>query len=280
MRSPDTPTPLRDMNLTHRHQILIMPADILSGAPADTADTSGHSQRTPADTLPTKPRNSALSQRTFPADAADTPSGHRPPHVVGDGSCVDRPHPDPQPPPVANTTPDTPSWPVMPTLTRSRYTPHQRAQAIDLALETHSITTAAETLDLPASTIRNWLTPEQRAEVAAHTRAKTDAARAQHQAKLAERRAALRVKLLERAERMLDRMTEPEVDYRGQQAREVEFPEASPASCKALATSAAILIDKLRLELGEVTDRTEHRSTDAVTEEIQRLAAQMAEVPA
>lgn len=269
------------MTTTHSHQILIMPADILSGAPADTADTSGHSQRTPADTLNTKPRKSALSQRTFPADAADTPSGHRPPHVVGDGSCVGRPlagpHREPFPPTLANTHRNAASWAAMPTLTRSRYTPQQRAQAIDLAVETHSITEAAERTDIPASTIRNWLTPEQRSEVAAHTRAKTDAARAQHQAKLAERRAALRVKLLERAERMLDRMTEPETDYRGQQAREVTFPEASPISCKALATSAAILIDKLRLELGEVTDRTETRTVDQVAADIEDLTRQMAE---
>lgn len=165
----------------------------------------------------------------------------------------------------------------MPTLTRSRYTPQQRAEAIERALHLGSITNAAETLDLPPTTVRSWLTPEQRAEVAAHGKAKTAAAIAQSRAKLDERRAALRVKLLDRAERMLDRMTEPEVDYRGQQAREVEFPEASPASCKALATSAAILIDKLRLELGEVTDRTEHRTVDQVAADIEDLTRQMAE---
>jgi hypothetical protein len=41
-------------------------------------------------------------------------------------------------------------------------------------------------------------------------------------------------------------------------------------------TAGAIALDKVRLELGEVTDRTEHRTTDQVTAEVERLAEQLA----
>lgn len=152
------------------------------------------------------------------------------------------------------------------------YTDDEKAAAVALCVE-EGLAECERQTGIAKSTVRGWITPEDRERMDARASAKTAAATKA----ASEKRTQIRTKLLERAERMLDRLVEPETDYRGQQAREVTFPEAQPASAKALATTAAILIDKYRLEVGEVTDRTEHRSVDQVTAEVERLAAEMAE---
>jgi hypothetical protein len=78
----------------------------------------------------------------------------------------------------------------------------------------------------------------------------------QHQKQLREE---IRVLLLERTADMLARMDEPEVDFRGKDADEVVFPKATGLTCRAFATAAAILLDKYRLEQGEVQASQEFR---------------------
>ena len=95
-------------------------------------------------------------------------------------------------------------------------------------------------------------------------------------ASLNARRLRIRDKLAERAEEMLDRMGESMTIYVGSGATpipiEVERPSASV--CKDLATTAAILVDKLRLEAGEATERSEvhHDYTDRSDDDLIREA--------
>jgi ABC-type branched-subunit amino acid transport system ATPase component len=56
--------------------------------------------------------------------------------------------------------------------------------------------------------------------------------------------------------------TSGHIDFKGKDATEVTYPKAPAAAFQQYATSAAILIDKFRLEGGEVTERTEAITTD------------------
>jgi hypothetical protein len=110
----------------------------------------------------------------------------------------------------------------------------------------------------------------------AETKRQTEAANVLLQA----RRLRIRDKLAERAEEMLDRMAEAMTIYVGSGATpmpvEVERPSASV--CRDLATTAGILIDKLRLESGEATERVEHNDIAKDTRE--RLAGRISSIAA
>jgi hypothetical protein len=56
---------------------------------------------------------------------------------------------------------------------------------------------------------------------------------------------------------VLKRMDEPHVDFKGKDADRVVYPVAPAAAVQNYATSAAIMLDKYRLEVGEATARTE-----------------------
>lgn len=72
-------------------------------------------------------------------------------------------------------------------------------------------------------------------------------------------------KLYHRADRLLDRMQEPQVDYKGQQAREVHFKEAQPDAVNHLSKSVHALLDKAELLSGQATSRTESVGPDEFT---------------
>lgn len=152
------------------------------------------------------------------------------------------------------------------------YTDDQRAEAVALVAE-HGLAEAHRRVDIPKETIRRWA---NRAGVTTGDVGLSQAKMAEARAEIEAIRARLRVKLAAVADRLVDRVYEPEVDYRGQHAERVVLPEAAPQSAKNLLTAAAIAVDKLRLELGEVTDRTESRSTDSLTADIERLAGELA----
>lgn len=137
---------------------------------------------------------------------------------------------------------------------RIRRTADERQHAIDLAVE-HGPAEAARRTGIPPGTIAAWCS---RAGLATVATERTAAAVAHHAAKAHEKREQLRSKLLDKAADMLDRMDEPVTEYKGNLAREVQYPRPPAADCKNYAVAAAILIDKLRLESGEVTDRHEH----------------------
>jgi len=107
-------------------------------------------------------------------------------------------------------------------------------------------------------TLQRWLTAEgvSLSTVALDT-AKN--ARAVAEADYRLRRARLRVDMLKVAEKVLGRI---DVEGEGRQAQ-------------AFAVSLGILVDKIRLEEGEPTARTEHLGRDEFMAEVKRLAAEM-----
>jgi len=125
-------------------------------------------------------------------------------------------------------------------------------------------------------TICRWA--KQRGVVCvATTKKATEAANALRAVKRAE----LSVKLLDRATEMLDRMGETMKTWVGTGAKPVEVElDRPPASvCRDLATTVGILIDKLRLEAGQATDRVEVLALSEIDAEIARLEAQFANSP-
>lgn len=114
---------------------------------------------------------------------------------------------------------------------------------------------AARTYGVSRDCVQRWARAAGLSTSAATKRA-TEAALSS----LAARRLRIRDKLAERAEEMLDRMGEAVTVYVGSGATPipVDMDRPGASTCKDLATTAAILIDKLRLEAGEATSRDEH----------------------
>lgn len=73
----------------------------------------------------------------------------------------------------------------------------------------------------------------------------------------------IRTKLNERTEEFLDRLAD----------------ETDPRCCRDLAWCVGVLYDKVRLEAGEATGRTEVVTIDAIDREIARLEAELARQP-
>jgi len=124
---------------------------------------------------------------------------------------------------------------------------------------------AARAFDVPARTVGRWA--KASGVVLRDTlKEATESARDV----LAARRLRIRDKLAERAEEMLDRMGEAVTVYVGSGATPipVDMDRPGASTCKDLATTAAILIDKLRLEAGEATSRDEHTFTHASDAEL------------
>ena len=99
------------------------------------------------------------------------------------------------------------------------------------------------------------------------------------EARITSKRLQLKELLISKAVDLARRMDEPHIDFKGSGnlgPTEVEYPKAPAAACQNYATSIGILIDKFRLENGEVTGREEVVTVDAVDREIQRLEAELA----
>lgn len=94
-----------------------------------------------------------------------------------------------------------------------------------------------------------------------------------------ERRARLReearTKLAERIVDLLDRINEEHVEFVGKDGRREKLPTATAQASRDYSVSVGILIDKLRLELGEVTDRTENVSKSDFDREVSELVEKM-----
>lgn len=128
-----------------------------------------------------------------------------------------------------------------------------KARALELWQSDGMAVAHAET-GVPKGTITGWvraagLSGESRG--VDRTRAATEA----RLAKQAEKRVEFQTLLLDKAVDMLHRMDQPHTDFKGRDAVEVHFDRAPSGACQQYATSAAILIDKFRLEVGEVTER-------------------------
>lgn len=115
---------------------------------------------------------------------------------------------------------------------------------------------AVRSYGVSKTTVQRWAR-ESGLSTSAETKRQTEAALDS----LAARRLRIRDKLAERAEEMLDRMGEAMTMYVGSGASPVpvEVDRPSAGVCKELATTAAILIDKLQLVAGDATSREDHR---------------------
>ncbi|MEX0755688.1 MAG: transposase [Actinomycetota bacterium] len=111
---------------------------------------------------------------------------------------------------------------------------------------------AARRTGVPQGTIASWA---RRAGVKTRTVSKAQAATDAAAAKAAEIRERLKLRFLEKAEDLLDRMDQPHIDFRGKDAQEVIFPRPSATGVREYAVAVGILLDKYRLEVGESTDR-------------------------
>ena len=155
-----------------------------------------------------------------------------------------------------------------------RYTDEQRAEAIALYIE-HGAAEAGRRTNIPARTIRRWAADQQLTAVKDKTLQEATAHLQVLQDKM---RAELRIRLLETALDALDRTTQEHVDYRGKDAKPVTWEIAPSGDMKNYATTAAIMLDKFRLEMGESTGRLETMTPADV--ELARVAAEFARVAA
>lgn len=143
-------------------------------------------------------------------------------------------------------------------MTVAKWTEAQKAEALALAQEEGN-GQAARSLGIPRQTIQRWMAAAgvepATTEASGRTAVATEAARRRREF-LRER---LRTRLLERANMALDLMDRPHVDFKGDKGQKVLYPRPPATAVQAYATTAGILLDKYRLEVGEATGRTEHR---------------------
>jgi transposase-like protein len=154
------------------------------------------------------------------------------------------------------------------------YTDKQKTEAVKLYLEVGP-DEAAKTIGCSRRQVYRWL--------GSHgvSPKKPDEQRAETEARHAQKREELRDLLLDQAVDMLHRMNEMHIEYRevDGQPEQVVHLKAAPADCKSYALAAAVLIDKMRLENGEVTGRQESIHLGLVESEIRRLEAEVGTVP-
>ena len=138
------------------------------------------------------------------------------------------------------------------------YTDEQKAEALALYPELGVAETWRRT-GIPKPTIASWARRAglPHTDAATKTREATIAAAARAD----QLRAELRIKLLEKANDLLDRMDGEHVEFKNsaKEIREVRYPIAPAGVVQNYATSVGILIDKYRLEVGEATTRSESR---------------------
>lgn len=152
-------------------------------------------------------------------------------------------------------------------MSRRTYTDEQKADA--LALYANEGPSAVQhQLGIPKATVTSWATAN-----GVRTVRNERTAQAVEAAKLDREltRERLRDAMLAKALDLIGRMDDEHIDFRGKDAKQVTYPKPSPSGCQSYATAAAILLDKVRLELGEVTGRTETVSTDQLDREIEQM---------
>ncbi len=138
------------------------------------------------------------------------------------------------------------------------YSDQQRAAAMVHA-QRHGNGAAARKFGFPRTTIQKWM---QSAGVEPGTTAlsgKTAKATEASRTRREYLRERLRTRLLEEANWALDRIHKPHIDFKGDKVQKITYPVAPASAVQAYATTAGILIDKYRLEVGEATSRNESR---------------------
>ena len=132
---------------------------------------------------------------------------------------------------------------------------------------------AARQFGIPRSTVQRWAKAAG-IETSSAAKSTTEAARA----KLESMRAELRVETAETCLAMLRRLREPYEDVRMVNDKPVKVTLDRPLAkeTRDLTWAAAVLFDKVRLEAGEPTERTESITTDQIDREIARLEHELA----
>jgi transposase-like protein len=152
-------------------------------------------------------------------------------------------------------------------MTRTEYDADEKANALILYAEVGLSETWRQT-GIPKPTIASWARRAglPHTDAAAKTREATLAA----SARADQLRAELRLMLLEKAVDLLGRMDAEHVEFKNsaKEIREVVYPIAPAQAVQNYATSAAILIDKYRLEVGEATTRSESRALNLNDDEL------------
>jgi transposase-like protein len=154
---------------------------------------------------------------------------------------------------------------------RREYTAQEKAEALRLYVEVGPCE-AARRIGINKGTITRWA---KEAGVVTVANEKRRAGAEAAEAVAACKRAKLKVLLLNKAVDLLERMDEPHSDFKGKNVEQVTYPKAPASACASYATAVGILIDKFRLENGEVTGREEVVTVDAVDREIQRLESEL-----
>lgn len=137
------------------------------------------------------------------------------------------------------------------------YSPDEKAAALLLYVN-EGLAEAWRQTGIPKPTIASWARRAHlpHTDAAEKTRAATEVS--EERARLL--REQIRVKLLEKADDLLDRMDAEHVEFKGKDNDEVTYPIAPAGAVQNYATSVGILIDKYRLEVGEPTSRSESRA--------------------
>ena len=125
------------------------------------------------------------------------------------------------------------------------YTDEQRSEALAV-YAAEGLPAAAKAVGCTKATILNWAR-DAGVEPPERSTEQTQAATEAHVLAMLRKKQQLRTELADKALEMLERMSEPEVDHKGQNAKEVTYDRATAMACAKFATSAAILIDKLEI---------------------------------
>ena len=155
------------------------------------------------------------------------------------------------------------------------YSPERKAEALAACAEWGQYRASKE-LGIPQRTIGRWA---QAAGIVSRRDEKLKAAHEAYEANIAVKRAELKQLLIDKAVDLAHRMDEEHIDFKSAGPAgpmEVTYPKATAQACQQYATAIGILIDKFRLESGEVTGREEVVTIDAIDKEIQRLESELA----
>lgn len=139
------------------------------------------------------------------------------------------------------------------------YSPERKAEALAACAEWGQYRASKE-LGIPQRTIGRWA---QAAGIVSRRDEKLKAAHEAYEANIAVKRAELKQLLIDKAVDLAHRMDEEHIDFKSAGPAgpmEVTYPKATAQACQQYATAIGILIDKFRLESGEVTSRDEHRN--------------------
>ncbi|MCL4309924.1 MAG: hypothetical protein M0Z32_04895 [Actinomycetota bacterium] len=141
-------------------------------------------------------------------------------------------------------------------MNRRTYTTAEKEEALALYADVGPAEAGRQT-GIPKATIRKWAHRSGLTNMTPVTSKKTQAANEANRVRNEARREEVKEKLLARIDLLLERMTAPQIDFKGQQARRVEYPVPPAKDTLALATGVGILLDKLRLEEGKAPPKAQ-----------------------